>query len=133
MTREELNNLTSAIVTLREGATDEQALDAIGVYALWKPGIDYAINDRRRWKDKLYRCVQAHTALPEWEPDITPALWVRISIEDWPEWIQPISAADAYNAGDKVSHNGQHWISDVDANVWEPSVYGWTLATEGGG
>jgi hypothetical protein len=28
--------------------------------------------------------------------------------------------------GDKVSHNEKHWISDVDANVWEPGVYGWT-------
>ena len=24
-------------------------------------------------------------------------------------------------AGDKVSHNGKHWVSAVDNNVWEPS------------
>jgi hypothetical protein len=28
--------------------------------------------------------------------------------------------------GAKVSHNGKHWISDVDNNVWEPGVYGWS-------
>jgi hypothetical protein len=27
-----------------------------------------------------------------------------------------------------VSHNDKHWISDVDANIWEPGVYGWSEA-----
>lgn len=35
-------------------------------------------------------------------------------------------AHDAYAQGDKVSHNGKHWTSKVDNNVWEPGVYGWT-------
>ena len=47
----------------------------------------------------------------------------------------PFPASDiewrtAYNSGDKVSHNGKHWTSNVDANVWEPGVYGWTEVTE---
>lgn len=29
-------------------------------------------------------------------------------------------------AGDKVSHHEARWISDIDNNVWEPSVYGWS-------
>ena len=37
-------------------------------------------------------------------------------------------AHDAYEKGYKVSHNEKHWISDVDGNVWEPGVYGWTQA-----
>lgn len=56
---------------------------------------------------------------------LVPALWVRTSTEEWPEWIQPIGAADAYKIGDKVSHNGAHWISNINGNVWEPGVYGW--------
>ena len=28
--------------------------------------------------------------------------------------------------GAKVSRNSKHWISDVDNNVWEPGVYGWS-------
>ena len=39
-------------------------------------------------------------------------------------------STDAYPKGAKVSHNGKHWISDLDANVWEPGVYGWTEHTE---
>ena len=30
--------------------------------------------------------------------------------------------------GAKCSHNGKHWMSDVDNNVWEPGAYGWTEA-----
>ena len=50
--------------------------------------------------------------------------------EEWPEWSQPVGAHDAYSKDAKVSHNGKHWISNVDSNVWEPGVYGWTEATE---
>lgn len=35
-------------------------------------------------------------------------------------------AQDAYNTGDKVKHNDKTWESTVDANVWEPGVYGWS-------
>ena len=41
-------------------------------------------------------------------------------------WKQPEGAHDAYNKGAEVSHNGFEWTSDVDGNVWEPGVHGWT-------
>ena len=34
------------------------------------------------------------------------------------------------DAGKMTVHNGKHWTSNVDANVWEPGVYGWTEAAE---
>lgn len=106
--------------------TDEVALDFTELYPQWTVGKTYAIGDRVRDDDVLYKCIQAHTSQDDWKPSVTPALWTRVSVEEWPEWVQPISSADAYNKGDKVSHGGQHWVSDVDANVWEPGVYGWT-------
>lgn len=45
----------------------------------------------------------------------------------WPRWIKPAVAKDAYSKGDRVSHNGDHWISNRDGNVWEPGESGWTL------
>lgn len=42
------------------------------------------------------------------------------------EWVQPTGAHDAYTKGKRVAHLGKIWISDVDSNVWEPGVYGWT-------
>ena len=83
----------------------------------------------RRYTDgKLYKCVQAHTSQADWTPDTAASLWTPVSdpAEEWPEWSQPVGAHDAYSKDAKVSHNGKHWTSTVDSNVWEPGVYGWT-------
>lgn len=64
-----------------------------------------------------------------WPPDIYG--WeLESGGEEYPEWVQPTGAHDAYNIGDIVSHNGQLWISTVASNVWEPGVYGWNTYTE---
>lgn len=45
--------------------------------------------------------------------------------ETIPEWVQPDST-NPYMAGDKVTHNGKTWVSDIDNNVWSPGEYGWS-------
>lgn len=106
---------------------DESALDGIELFPLWKamPPMEYEAGDRIRYNDTLYKCVQAHTSQSDWTPDVTPALWTEVSIDEFPEWKQPTGAQDAYRLGDKVSHLEKHWISTLDYNVYEPSVYGW--------
>lgn len=101
-------------------------------FAEWAYPVSYKAGAIRRYKDRLYRCVQAHTSQEDWTPVETPSLWAEIAdpSEEWPQWAQPIGAHDAYNAGDKASHSGKKWVSEIDANVWEPGVYGWTEATE---
>lgn len=105
--------------------SDEDALDGVELFPAWAADVAYTVDERIRYGGKLYRCVQAHTSQSNWTPDATPALWVRVSLDEWPEWVQPTGAHDAYQTGDKVSHNGQHWQSTMDANIWEPGVYGW--------
>lgn len=75
--------------------------------------------------DKLW---QSNHPANVWEPG-TGNLWTLLTEEDEgiPDWVQPQGAHDAYMAGDEVMHNGQHWISDIDNNVWAPGVYGWSL------
>lgn len=85
------------------------------------------MGDRRRFDGVLYKCVQAHTTQADWTPDITPALWVAVSIEEYPEWVQPTGAHDAYNIGDKVTYNGNRYVCTVNGNVYAPDVNGWTL------
>lgn len=93
-------------------------------------GVKYEKDFRARYEGLSYRCIQPHTSQPDWTPKAAVSLWVRTANpgEEWPEWIQPTGGHDAYAQGAKVSHNGKHWISDVDNNVWEPGVYGWTEA-----
>lgn len=105
---------------------DDQAESVTALFPDWETSKAYAVGDRVKYNGLLYRCVQAHTSQADWTPDAVPALWVRTSTEEWPEWIQPTGAHDAYNKGDKVSHNEKHWVSDIDANIYEPGVYGWT-------
>ena len=107
---------------------DEEALDNIDVFPLWKVGVSYVIGDRIRYQEVLYKVLQDHTSQEDWTPDVAVSLYVRVDDpgEEWPEWVQPVGAQDAYPLGAKVSHNEKHWISDVDNNVWEPGVYGWT-------
>ena len=126
MTREKLTAIINALIRLRDMATDEVALEAVDIYPEWRTDTAYTVDERISHEGLLYRCVQAHTSQDGWSPDLTPALWARVSIEEWPEWVQPTGAQDAYMAGDKVSHNGRHWQSIVDNNTWEPGVYGWT-------
>lgn len=108
---------------------DQKVEDA--VFPEWNPdGYSYFAGERVSYNGNLYRCIQAHTSQADWAPDTAVSLWVAISnpAEEWPEWKQPTGSHDAYNKGDKVSHLEKHWISDVDANVWEPGVYGWSEA-----
>lgn len=132
MDREHLYRLRNLIRKAAESLTDEDALGGVELFKPWQTDTAYAVGERLRYADKLYRVVQAHTSQADWTPDITPALYTEIAdpAEEWPEWRQPTGAQDAYAAGDKVSHNDKHWISDVDGNVWEPGVYGWTEVSE---
>ena len=49
--------------------------------------------------------------------------------DEWPEWVQPTGAHNAYSNGDKITYNGKHHISTMDGNVWSPDAYpaGWQV------
>lgn len=113
------------IETAASTQTDEVALESIDLYPPWKEDLSVGVGERYRYWGQLYKVVQAHTTQADWTPDKTPALFVKVSVEEWPEWVQPTGAHDAYSIGDKVVHNGKHWESAYDSNTWEPGVFGW--------
>lgn len=125
MTRGKAKTLRNLIEQLSITLDDATALTCVELFPPWKL-IAYSVGDRVQYNGTLYKCVQAHTAQSDWTPDATPALWVVVTVEEWPEWVQSTGAQDAYAKDAKVTHNGERWISNVDANVWEPGVYGWT-------
>lgn len=111
---------------------DNTALRMLEFYPEWAAGQAYAAGYKVQHGGKLWRCLQAHTSQDGWEPNNVPSLWAKVLIPDEnviPEWEQPDST-NPYNAGDKVTHNGKTWVSDVDNNVWEPGVYGWSEVSE---
>lgn len=107
--------------------TDEQALQVTQLYPPWDASAAYTADQRVRYADTLYKCLQAHTAQADWTPSAAPSLWAKVLTDPAGAilpWEQPDST-NPYARGDKVTHNGKTWISTVDSNVWEPGVYGW--------
>ena len=121
ISRELARKFRKFIELMSENATDEEALDNILAFPKWEVGKEYAKDERIRYEDVLYKVLQDHTSQADWTPDIAVSLYVRVSIDEFPEWVQPTGAHDAYNKGDKVSHNEKHWESLIDANVYEPT------------
>lgn len=124
------SNVTNSImfVTLAEiGAIDSvTAGEHSDMFEEWNTDVEYDIGNIRRYKEKLYKCVQNHVSQSDWTPDTTQALWKNIAdpADEWPEWSQPVGAHDAYMTGDKVTHANSHWTSMTDNNVWEPGAAG---------
>lgn len=135
-TVEEARAFRASMEALAAYAPAETALGNPDAFPVWSAdSISYTAENPQskvRYGDLLYKCLTSHTSQESWEPDVSPSLWVRIDDPaiEWPEWRQPQGSHDAYPKGAKVSHNGKKWTSDVDANVWEPGVYGWTEYTE---
>lgn len=103
--------------------TDEQALGCVLLFPEWDPnGKDYKTGDRFRYNEEFYKVLQDHKSQSNWTPDTATSLYVEISDPniEWPEWKQPTGAHDAYNKNDKVSHEGKHYISLIDANTTVP-------------
>ena len=128
MTRAEAEAIVAALVKLRESATDEQALSVPVLYPAWRSGVDYVTGQRVLHGGVLYKALQDHTSQDDWAPDAAPSLFAKVLIPDAEtitEWEQPDST-NPYSKGDKVTHNGKTWMSDIDNNVWEPGAYGWT-------
>ena len=126
MKRSKLLLLRRTIEQAATSLSDVMATDVPELFPTWATDTDYSTGDRRQYDGILWRCIQAHHSQDDWTPDKAVSLWTRTSADEFPEWIQPTGASDSYMKGDKVSHSEKHWISDVDSNVWEPGVYGWS-------
>lgn len=126
MTRAEAKANISALVSLRESATDEQALAVPVLYPAWRAGVSYKTGRRVLYNAVLYKVLLDHESQETWTPDVSPSLFAKVLTPGGiPAWERPDST-NAYMKGDKVTHNGKTWVSDVDNNVWTPGIYGWT-------
>ena len=105
---------------------DEDALEAVQLFPLWKDGVEYTVGQRVRYNEVLYSVLTAHTSQADWAPEAAPSLFAKVLIPDAtviPKWEQPDST-NPYMKGDKVLHNQIVWESQIDNNVWEPGVVG---------
>lgn len=129
-----VSDITFVVLAENEQIDDVTCAEHSSAFPVWVAEAHYVVGNIRRYETdgKLYKCLTEHDSNATWTPDVSPSLWVNISdpAEEYPEWSQPIASTDAYNMGDKVSHDDKHWTSDYDGNVWEPGVYGWSEIVE---
>lgn len=43
--------------------------------------------------------------------------------EEWPEYVQPTGAHDAYGTGDKITFRDTQYTCKMDGCVWDPETY----------
>lgn len=60
-----------------------------------------------------------------WEKD--PDSGSEEPVDEYPDFVPPTGAHDAYKIGDKVTFEGKHYESVIDNNTWSPADYpaGW--------
>lgn len=127
--RYELNDILGKIDTIwvQGDLTDNQRTELIDLarenadpaasYAPLQDQIDQAFAQIKALSERVALLEAGETPEPAPEP------------VEWPELVQPTGAHDAYQTGDKVTYNGQRYVSKIDGNVWSPDAYpsGWEL------
>ena len=125
----ELRKILEKAMTATQNLTEAEAITATCLHPKWSgDSVQYTAGQRVQDDGVLYTVLQNHTSQPDWKPAAAPSLFAKVLIPDptvIPEWEQPEST-NPYAKGDKVTRNGKTWVSDIDGNVWEPGVYGWT-------
>lgn len=126
-TRKEAEKYRDIIRKAADNLSDNDAAYAPMIFDRWEVNASYEVGKRVCYNDKLYKVLIAHTSQADWTPDVAVSLFAEVLIPDpsvIPEWVQP-SSTNPYMKGDKVRHIGKIWVSTIDYNVYEPSVYGW--------
>lgn len=115
---------------LRGGFDLAEMLSRIDLY-----NVEAKITDEER--ESLYTLAREHAA-PQYNYDAEiEALWAAIRelqqaqeegggtepTDEWPEYVQPTGAHDAYQVGDKVTFNGKRYVCKLANCVWSPDAY----------
>ena len=120
-----------ALQMFAQSLEEEKATEVAYMYDPWELGKSYSVGEFLTYgvngvgDPQLYKVVQSHTSQADWKPDVTPALYVAIGLDEqgYPVWSQPTGAHDAYNKGDIVNYNGALYQSLIDGNVYSPLDY----------
>jgi hypothetical protein len=131
--RADMNTVTATL-------TDEQAAAVPNLYELWSPdGVKYysgadhkhtQAKVRGRISNLLYKCLQTHTSQEDWNPEVTPALWVEVAAEgEYREIKDNMLSTEAFAKGEIGWYKSKDNLfkSLIDSNVWTPETYpaGW--------
>lgn len=78
MKREHALKLREMMHRAAASLPDEDALEAVELFPVWKPDTEYAKEARVRNEGELFKCRQPHISQAYWRPSVTPALWQKV-------------------------------------------------------
>lgn len=88
----------------------------------WSEGVDYKIGDIVEFNGITYECLQAHSSIVTWEPNVAVSLWKqKTNAPIGNTW----SADIDYNVGDIVEYDGINYKclqAHSSIVTWEPNV-----------
>ena len=132
----EVSALSFVIMAQSEMVDDITITENAELFPIWD--INYTTQNRLtivQDEGKLYRNIHPILDVSQNRKpstDTAHILWQLIGDpnDEFPMWVQPLGAHDAYEPGAKVSHNGKNWVNvHTTLNTWEPGVYGWNIVT----
>ncbi|MFI3114969.1 MAG: hypothetical protein R3Y12_02375 [Clostridia bacterium] len=119
--------------------SESECMEMADIYPSWQSKLDKSttleIDDIVKFGEnsdgetQLYTVLSKHIPQADWTPDISTSLFKKIGFTygGISIWTQPLGQSDAYQKGDVVSFENILYVSDIDNNVWQPFVYGWSL------
>lgn len=120
-------------VWIQSNITDDQKEELVALarqkaspensYAPWQEQITVVYAELAKLKAEIALLKNSGSESGEASGDTT---------EEYPEYVQPTGAHDAYNTGDKITYNGKQYVCLMDGCVWNPDTYpqGWKLAED---
>ena len=94
-------------------------------YASFQKQIDELYSELNTLKSTVEANAQGMSALKETVEELggTVAKPEIPVAEEYPEYVQPTGAHNAYKIGDKITFNGKKYVCKLDNCVWSPSEY----------
>ena len=89
---------------------DNTAREVRYLYDKWKRDKDYITGDRKRYGDNLYKCKHDHKSQAQYPPDLIPAIWDIIAVEQQGTIDDPIIVPDTVSS--MVYVKGKYYLED---------------------
>ena len=105
MTRNEAVKLRKVIESAVQSLQDETALQNMNLFPEWTSDTAYESGFKVQYNGKLWRCIQAHTAIETWEPENAASLWEQINETHAGTLEDPIPYA-----GNMALENGKYYL-----------------------
>ncbi len=79
LTAEEVSRMVIAQQVNALSVDDNTALRMVEFYPEWAESTAYSVGYKVQRNGRLWRCIQAHTAIVTWEPENASALWAQVN------------------------------------------------------